>query len=123
MVLTVGRSIPAHTTIWASDGAPPPLGKDHGLPKDYRGHFVVDEFLRITSRPGVYAVGDRASIKVDGHHIPALAQAAEQEGATAACNFAAEIRGGDSTPFRYHHLGQLVGQHRSPIAMEKKPCP
>ena len=26
----------------------------------------------------------------------------------AARNLAAEIRGGDLTPFRYHHLGQLV---------------
>jgi NADH dehydrogenase len=78
------------------------------VPKDSRGHIVVDERLRVTDHPGVYAVGDCVSVKADGHPVPALAQAAEQEGVTAARNLTAEIRGGASTPFRYRHLGQLV---------------
>jgi NADH dehydrogenase len=108
VVLSDGRTIPARTTIWAAGVEPPPLVKDLDVPKDSRGHVVVDELLRVADRPGVYAVGDCASVKVDGHHVPALAQAAEQEGATAARNLAAEIRGGDPTPFHYRHLGQLV---------------
>jgi NADH dehydrogenase len=108
VVLSDGRTIPARTTIWAAGVEPPPLVKELDVPKDSRGHVVVDDFLRVTNRPGVYVVGDCASVKVDGRHVPALAQAAEQEGATAARNLAAEIRGGDPTPFRYRHLGQLV---------------
>jgi NADH:ubiquinone reductase (H+-translocating) len=108
VVLSDGRTIPARTTIWAAGVEPPPLVKELDVPKDSRGHVVVDDFLRVTTRPGVYVVGDCASVKVDGRHVPALAQAAEQEGATAASNLAAEIRGGDPTPFRYRHLGQLV---------------
>jgi NADH dehydrogenase len=108
VVLSDGRTIPARTTIWAAGVEPPPLVKELDVPKDSRGHVVVDEFLRVTDRPGVYVVGDCASVKVDGHHVPALAQAAEQEGATAARNLTSEIRGGDPTPFRYRHLGQLV---------------
>jgi NADH:ubiquinone reductase (H+-translocating) len=108
VVLSDGRTIPARTTIWAAGVEPPPLVKELDVPKDSRGHVVVDELLRVTNRPGVYAVGDCASVKVDGRRVPALAQAAEQEGATAARNLAAEIRGGDPTPFRYRHLGQLV---------------
>jgi NADH dehydrogenase FAD-containing subunit len=44
-------------------------------------------------------------VEVDGHHLPALAQATEQEGATTARNLVAEIRGVDLAPFRYHYLG------------------
>jgi NADH:ubiquinone reductase (H+-translocating) len=108
VVLSDGRTILARTTIWAAGVEPPPLVTELGVPKDSRSHVVVDEFLRVTGRPGVYAVGDCASVKANGHHVPALAQAAEQEGATAARNLAAEIRGDDPTPFRYRHLGQLV---------------
>lgn len=108
VVLSDGRTIPARTAIWAAGVEPPPLVKELDVPKDSRGHVVVDELLRVTERPGVYVVGDCASVKVDGHHVPALAQAAEQEGVTAARNLAAEIRGGDPSPFRYRHLGQFV---------------
>jgi NADH dehydrogenase len=108
VVLSDGRTIPTRTTIWAAGVEPPPLVKELDVPKGSRGHVVVDELLRVTERPGVYAVGDCASVKADGHHVPALAQAAEQEGATAARNLAAEITGGDPTPFRYRHLGQFV---------------
>jgi NADH:ubiquinone reductase (H+-translocating) len=108
VVLSDDRTIPARTTIWAAGVEPPPLVKELDVPKDSRGHVMVDGFLRVTERPGVYAVGDCASVKADGHHVPALAQAAEQEGAAAARNLAAEIRGEAPTPFRYRHLGQLV---------------
>jgi NADH:quinone reductase (non-electrogenic) len=107
-VLSEGRTIPARTTVWAAGVEPPPLVKGLDVQKNLRGHIVVDEFLRVESRPGVYAVGDCASVEVDGHHVPALAQAAEQEEATAARNLVAEIRGVDLAPFRYRHLGQLV---------------
>jgi NADH dehydrogenase len=108
VVLSDSGTIPARTTIWAAGVDPPPLVKELDVPKDSRGHVMVDELLRVTDRPGVYAVGDCASVKADGRHVPALAQAAEQEGATAALNLTAEIRGGEPTPFRYRHLGQFV---------------
>jgi NADH dehydrogenase len=108
VVLSDGRTIPARTTIWAAGVEPPPLVKELDVPKDLRGHVMVDELLRVTDRPRVYAIGDCASVKSDGRHVPALAQAAEQEGGLAARNLAAEIRGVDPTPFRYRHLGQFV---------------
>jgi NADH dehydrogenase len=40
--------------------------------------------------------------------VPALAQAAEQEGKSAALNVAAEIEGEAPVPFSYRSLGQLV---------------
>jgi NADH:ubiquinone reductase (H+-translocating) len=108
VVLSDERTIPARTTMWAAGVEPPPLVKGLDVQKNLQGHIVVDEFLRVESKPAVYAVGDCASVEVDGHHVPALAQAAEQEGATAARNLVAEIRGVELAPFRYRYLGQLV---------------
>jgi NADH:quinone reductase (non-electrogenic) len=64
--------------------------------------------LRVKGRPGVYAIGDCARMDYDGPPIPALAQAAEQQGEVAGRNLAAQIRGEDLKPFRYRPLGQLV---------------
>ncbi len=48
-------------------------------------------------------------IEYGGPEVPALAQAAEQEGAAAGRNLAAEILGKEvEGPFRYRQLGQLI---------------
>jgi NADH:ubiquinone reductase (H+-translocating) len=108
VVLSDGHNIPTRTTVWAAGVEPPPVVKELGVPKDLRGRILVDEFLRVKSRPGVYAVGDSVSLDYEGLPIPALAPAAEQEGATAARNLAAEIEGKVPIAFRYRSLGQLV---------------
>jgi NADH dehydrogenase len=108
VVLSNGRTIPAHTIVWAAGIEPSPLVKSLDVEKDRRGRILVDEFLRVKSRSGVYAVGDCTSIDYDGSPVPALAQAAEQEGKRAAFNLAAEIKGEVPVSFRYRSLGQLV---------------
>jgi NADH:ubiquinone reductase (H+-translocating) len=108
VVLSDGRTIPARTTVWAAGIEPPPLVKSLDVQKDHRGRILVDEFLRLKGSPGVYAVGDCTSIDYDGPPVPALAQAAEQEGKRAALNLAAQIKGEAPVPFSYRSLGQLV---------------
>ncbi|MDQ3911622.1 MAG: NAD(P)/FAD-dependent oxidoreductase [Actinomycetota bacterium] len=108
VILSGGRTIPTLTTVWTAGTEPAlPVG-DLSTHKDHRGRIVVDEFLRVKDRPGVYAVGDCVSVDQDGSPVPALAQAAEQEGNRAARNLAAEIEGREPEPFRYRSLGQLV---------------
>src|SRR5919199_1711553 len=88
---------------------PCPLVAGLDVEKDERGRILVDEYLRVKGRPGVYALGDSARMDYDGPPVPALAQAAEQQGRTVARNLAVEIRGeGEPLPFRYEPLGQLV---------------
>src|SRR5215213_6418498 len=107
VVLSDGGTIPAHTAVWAAGVEPGPLVKDLDVPKDARGYVLVDEYLRVKDRPGVYAVGDCISIE-GGPHLPALAQSAEQEGEVAGGNLAAEIEGNALRRFRYRSLGKLV---------------
>ena len=107
--LSGGRDIPARTVVWAAGINPCPLVAGLDVEKDERGRILVDEYLRVKGRPGVYAVGDSARMDYDCPPVPALAQAAEQQGRVAARNLAAEIRDeGGLVPFRYHPLGQLV---------------
>lgn len=106
--LNDGHTIPTCTTVWAAGIEPAPLVENLDVQRDDRGRILVDEFLRVKGRSGVYAVGDCARIDYDGPPVPALAQAAEQEGKWAASNLAAEISGDEGVPFRYRSLGQLV---------------
>ena len=106
--LSDGRTIPTRTTVWAAGIEPAPLVENLDVQRDDRGRILVDEYLRLKDKSGVYAVGDCARIDYDGPPIPALAQAAEQEGKRAASNLARELDGGAPVPFRYRSLGQLV---------------
>src|SRR5215212_2869417 len=108
VTLSDGRTIPTRTTVWSAGIEPAPPVGDLDVPKDRRGHILVDEFLRVKDRPGVYAVGDCFSVDYDGPPVPALAQAAEQEGKRVGLNLAAQIQGREPKSFRYRSLGQLV---------------
>jgi NADH:quinone reductase (non-electrogenic) len=57
-LLSDGRTISTQTTVWAPGIAPPPLLDNLEVQKDHRERILVDPYLRIKSRPGVYAVGD-----------------------------------------------------------------
>ena len=108
VVISEGRTIPSRTIIWAAGTEPPPLVGNLDVQKDHRGRILIDEYLRIKDKPGVYAVGDCTSMQYDGPPVPALAQAAEQEGKRAASNLAAEIKNESPAAFRYRSVGQLV---------------
>jgi NADH:ubiquinone reductase (H+-translocating) len=108
VVFSDGRTIPTRTTVWAAGIDPASLVETLDAQKDRRGRLLVDQYLRVRGKPGVYAVGDCTSIDYDGPPVPALAQAAEQEGQRAALNLAAEIKGEAPVPFGYRSLGQLV---------------
>jgi NADH:ubiquinone reductase (H+-translocating) len=108
VAISDGRTIPTQTTIWAAGIEPPPLVGNLEVQKDHRGRILIDQFLRVKDKPGVYAVGDCTSIQYDGRPVPALAQAAEQEGQRAASNLVAEIKNQAPVAFRYRSVGQLV---------------
>ena len=102
LVFSDVRTIPACTIVWAAGVEPGPLVESLDVPKDARGHILVEEFLHVKDRPGVYALG--GCISIEGRpRLPTLApQSAEQEGETAGRSLAAEILGKkELVPFSY----------------------
>src|SRR5918997_1443652 len=108
VMISNGRTIPTQTTVWAAGIEPPPLVGDLDVQKDQRGRILIDQYLSVNGWPGVYAVGDCTSIEYDGPPVPALAQAAEQEGKMAASNLVAKMENQTPVAFRYRSVGQLV---------------
>jgi NADH dehydrogenase len=107
--LSDGRTIPATTLIWAAGNAPNPLVTALPTPKS-GGRILVNEHLEVQGFPGVWALGDCASIpdrETGGFH-PATAQHAIREGRCAARNVAADIVGGRKRSFSFSTLGRLA---------------
>ena len=107
--LTDGRTIRANTLVWTAGTAANALVA--ALPVAKRGgRVLVDEYLAVPERPGVWALGDCAlvpDVRSGGFHPP-TAQHALREGRTAARNAVAAVLGGAKRPFRFRTLGQLA---------------
>ncbi len=107
--LSDGRTISATTLIWAAGNAPNPLVAALPMPKN-GGRILVNEYLAVDGFPGIWALGDCASIpdrKTGGFHPP-TAQHAIREGRCVARNVAADILRGRKRPFRFSTLGRLA---------------
>jgi NADH dehydrogenase len=107
--LSDGRKIPATTLIWAAGNAPNPLVTVLPVPKS-GGRILVDEYLSVKGFPGIWALGDCASIPdhKTGGFYPPTAQHAIREARCAAGNVAAEIVGGKKKSFGFSTLGRLA---------------
>ncbi len=108
VVLSDGE-VPAETLVWTAGVAPNPLTKALSLDKDKRGALVVEKTLAIAGHPGVWALGDCASV-VDaktGTSCPPTAQFALREAATLASNIRASLEGKPVRGFHFDSLGAL----------------
>jgi NADH:ubiquinone reductase (H+-translocating) len=106
-----GREIRTENVVWTAGIRPNTKLGDLDLPLTERDGVVVDGYLRVPGRPGVWAIGDSASIpQADGRLAPPTAQAAVQEGRVVARNVLAAIDGKEDglEEFKYRPLGQLV---------------
>ena len=68
--------------LWTVGVAASPLPKMLGTKTDRAGRALVDPFLKVVDAPGVFVVGDAASVMQNDHPVPGVAQAAIQEGGT-----------------------------------------
>ncbi len=103
-----GRRIATRTVIWTSGVKPSPVVGDAGVEVDRAGRAVTAATMA-TSREGVYAIGDCASIPnlddpAGRPHAP-TAQNAIREAKQLAANIVARIDGGEARPFRYRIIG------------------
>jgi NADH:ubiquinone reductase (H+-translocating) len=107
--LTNGEKILATTLIWSAGTAPNALIAKLPLSKR-NGRIVVDPYLGVEGRTGVWAVGDCALVAVPqtGGFYPPTAQLALKEGRLVARNVVAALYGGDKKKFESQTLGQLA---------------
>jgi NADH dehydrogenase len=109
IALVDGRSFATRTIVWSAGVRPAPLVA--GLPVEHgRGGAVkTNPDLSVPGRPGVWAIGDAASIPAPGGGFyPPTAQHAIREGPLLANNIAATLRAQPTRPFVYASLGMMA---------------
>ncbi|HZC64987.1 MAG TPA: NAD(P)/FAD-dependent oxidoreductase [Candidatus Dormibacteraeota bacterium] len=108
VVLSDGE-ISSETLVWTAGTAPSPLVKTLDVEKDKRGGVKVDVNLAVPDRPGVWALGDCASVTdgKTGQTCPPTAQFALREANALARNIAADLEGRPLQPFHFDSLGAL----------------
>ncbi len=97
-------SIGARTIVWSAGVGPDDPLHAEEVPRSRSRRLQVDDRLRL--RPGVYAIGDVASVGSGGGELPMLSPPAMQEGRYVA----RAIRAGrePAAPFRYRDKGTMA---------------
>src|SRR3989338_5918445 len=72
------------------------------------GRLVVNKYLELEGKSGVFALGDAAACPEGEGFLPALAQVAEKQSKTVAKNIYLSIKKRSMAPFRYRSAGSLV---------------
>jgi NADH dehydrogenase len=123
--LSDGAEIQTRTVVWSAGVRPNDLPGTRGMERSRTQRLEVDEHLRLSGRPGVFAIGDLASLAEEGQELPMLSPFAMQGGRHVAQVILQETQrdGGpvDAKPFRYVDKGTMatigrnaaVGQIRS----------
>ena len=92
-----GQTMNGSAVIWTAGVQANKLAATiHGLPVTARGKVTVDQYLRATGMPNIFALGDVAEF-IDPKTqkpIPGLAHLAQAQGSLIARNLAATIHGG-----------------------------
>lgn len=113
-----GQSIETDLTIWAAGVKGPPFF-DHldGLEVNRLNQLVVDQTLKVTRDPHIFAFGDCAACPRPGSErpVPPRAQAAHQQAYLLAKSLARNLDGKELLPFQYKDYGSLVSLSHSTV--------
>jgi NADH dehydrogenase len=119
-VVAGGNRIPSATVLWTAGVAASPIPKMLGTNTDRAGRALVDPFLKVVNAPGVFVVGDAASIVQNEHPVPGVAQAAIQEGRYVGRLIAKELKGRKvKRPFRYFDKGNMAVVGKNYAVLER----
>ena len=108
--LTNGVQIPSRTLVWTAGTVPSPVISTLPCAKE-RGRIIVNQFLRVSNWPNVWAVGDCAlvpDVRSPGQFHPPTAQHAMREGKVVAHNIAAAVSGRPQKSFSFKTIGLLA---------------
>jgi NADH:ubiquinone reductase (H+-translocating) len=119
-VIAGGSRIPSATVLWTAGVAASPIPKMLGTKIDRAGRALVDPFLKVVDAPGVFVVGDAASVAQNGHPVPGVAQAAIQEGRYVGRLIAKELKGRKvKRPFHYFDKGNMAVVGKNYAVLER----
>src|SRR5262245_18383951 len=119
-VVAGGSRIPSATVLWTAGVAASPIPKMLGTKTDRAGRALVDPFLKVVDAPGVFVVGDAASLMQNEHPVPGVAQAAIQEGRYVGRLIAKELKGREvKRPFRYFDKGNMAVVGKNYAVLER----
>jgi len=119
-VIAGGSRIPSATVLWTAGVAASPIPKMLGTKTDRAGRALVDPFLKVLDAPGVFVVGDAASLMQDGHPVPGVAQAAIQGGRYVGRLIAKDLKGRKvERPFRYFDKGNMAVVGKNYAVLER----
>jgi NADH:ubiquinone reductase (H+-translocating) len=119
-VVGSGSRISSRTVLWSAGVSASPVVKMLGTQADRAGRALVDPFLQVVDVPGVFVVGDAASVTQDGHPIPGVAQAAIQAGRYVGKLIAKELQGQSTErPFRYFDKGNMTVVGKNYAVLER----
>ena len=112
--------IEARTVVWAAGVQASPLARllaaASGAACDRAGRIEVLPDCTLPDHPGVFAIGDMASLD----RLPGVAEVAMQQGLYAAKTIRRRIAGRhDNPPFKYRDLGSVatVGRFRAVVSI------
>jgi len=116
-VVVGGERLRAATVIWAAGVQASPAARWLEVEADRSGRVLVAADLSVPGRPGVFAIGDTASlVDAAGRIVPGVAPAAKQQGRHVARLIAERTAGRPGPgPFRYRNYGNLatIGRKRA----------
>jgi len=119
-VIAGGKRIPSATVVWTAGVAASPVPKMLGTKTDRAGRALVDPFLKVVDVPGVFVVGDAASLMQNEHPVPGVAQAAIQEGQYVGRLIASELKGQEvKRPFHYFDKGNMAVVGKNYAVLER----
>ena len=104
-----GRTLRTATIVWSAGVKPSPLVTGLPIATGRGGSIGVAPDLSVPGYPGVWAIGDCASIAhPKGRTYPATAQHAIREGPVLAANIVATLRGEPTKTFAYEAMGMMA---------------
>jgi NADH dehydrogenase len=104
-----GKEIPSATVLWTAGVAASPIVKMLGAKTDRAGRVSVSPFLNAPDLPGVFVIGDAASVMQGGRPVPGVAQAAIQQGRYVGRLISRQLKGRvPKRPFRYSDKGTIA---------------
>jgi NADH dehydrogenase len=119
-VIAGGSRIPSATVLWTAGVAASPIPKTLGTKTDRAGRALVGPFLNVVDAPGVFVVGDAASVTQNEYPVPGVAQAAIQEGRYVGQLIANEMKGRKAQrPFRYFDMGNMAVVGKNYAVLER----